>query len=41
MVKNILKNVREESLHRVDVNFTINTKNLDALIGRTAHILFL
>jgi hypothetical protein len=41
MVKNILRNVKGEVLHRVNVNFTINAKNLDSFIGRTAHIMFL
>jgi hypothetical protein len=41
MVKNILRNIKNEVLHRVHVNFTINTKNIDSLIGRTAHIMFL
>jgi hypothetical protein len=41
MVKNILRNVKKSALNRVNVTFTINNKNLDSLIGRTAHILFL
>lgn len=41
MVKNILKNVKSEVLRRVDVLFKISQKNLDSLIGRTAHIMFL
>lgn len=41
MVKNILKNVNPYALKRVNVTFTINSKNLDSLIGRTAHIMFL
>jgi len=41
MVRNILMNVKRDALHRVNVSFTINTKNLDSLIGRTAHIMFL
>lgn len=28
-------------LYRLDVNFNIEESNLDAMIGRTAHILFL
>jgi hypothetical protein len=41
MVKNILRNVKSSALNRMHVNFTINTKNLDSFIGRTAHIMFL
>jgi hypothetical protein len=41
MVKNIFRNIKPESLNRVHVNFTINTKNIDSFIGRTAHIMFL
>ena len=41
MTKNILKNVKSEVLRRVNVLFKINQKNLDSLIGRTAHIMFL
>lgn len=25
-------------IHRIDVNFNVQTKNLDSFIGRTAHI---
>lgn len=41
MVENILRGVREEALHRLTVSFTIGQTNIDSLIGRTAHILFL
>jgi len=41
MVRNILAGVEAEALHRFEVNFTIEQTNLDSLIGRTAHILFL
>ena len=41
MVKNLLKNVKSGSLRRVSVLFQIGERNLDSLIGRTAHILFL
>ena len=27
-----------EPIHRIDVNFNVQTKNLDSFIGRTAHI---
>lgn len=35
MVYNILGS---EPIHRIDVNFNVQTKNLDSFIGRTAHI---
>jgi hypothetical protein len=35
MVCNILGS---EPIHRIDVNFNVQTKNLDSFIGRTAHI---
>ena len=41
MVKNILKNVKSGCLRRINVLFEIGERNLDSLIGRTAHILFL
>ena len=41
MVNNLLGNIPLEVLYRLDVNFQISENNLDALIGRTAHILFL
>ena len=41
MVKNLLRNVKSGSLRRVSVLFQIGERNLDSLIGRTAHILFL
>ena len=41
MVNNILKNVSIDVLYRLDVNFDITETNIDSLIGRTAHILFL
>jgi hypothetical protein len=42
MVNNILgKTSSLEVLYRLDVNFNIEENNLDAMIGRTAHILFL
>jgi len=42
MVNNILgKTNRLETLYRLDVNFNIEETNLDSVIGRTAHILFL
>uniref|UniRef100_A0A7S3FS89 DUF676 domain-containing protein n=1 Tax=Strombidium rassoulzadegani TaxID=1082188 RepID=A0A7S3FS89_9SPIT len=42
MVNNILgKAANLDVLYRLDVNFNIEENNLDAMIGRTAHILFL
>lgn len=41
MVRNILKNVKPGRLRRLDVAFKIEETNIDSLIGRTAHILFL
>lgn len=35
MVDNILG---KSSVHRLDVNFNVKTKNIDSFIGRTAHI---
>jgi hypothetical protein len=49
MVKNVMANLRQAMVYRIDVNFQIQDRyyillidsNLDTLIGRTAHILFL
>ena len=41
MVRNILRHVKSGVLRRVNVIFQIGKSNLDSLIGRTAHILFL
>jgi hypothetical protein len=41
MVNNLLGNVPLDVLYRLDVNFQISETNIDSLIGRTAHILFL
>ena len=42
MVNNILgKCANLEVLYRLDVNFNIEESNIDSMIGRTAHILFL
>uniref|UniRef100_A0A7S2KRC9 DUF676 domain-containing protein n=1 Tax=Zooxanthella nutricula TaxID=1333877 RepID=A0A7S2KRC9_9DINO len=41
MVEHIWAPVQPERVRRLDVNFVIAEKNLDALIGRTAHIQFL
>ena len=41
MAKNILGGLKSKMLFRLDINFKIKDKNLDAWIGRTAHIQFL
>jgi hypothetical protein len=41
MIRNIWEPVKQEGVFRFDVNFSIQEKNLDAVIGRAAHIRFL
>ena len=42
MVNNILGKCQAlDVMYRLDVNFNIEETNLDSMIGRTAHILFL
>eukprot|EP01017_Pseudomicrothorax_dubius_P026621 TRINITY_DN298_c0_g1_i1.p1 TRINITY_DN298_c0_g1~~TRINITY_DN298_c0_g1_i1.p1 ORF type:complete len:775 (-),score=142.76 TRINITY_DN298_c0_g1_i1:117-2441(-) len=41
MVKSIISQLTSDHLYRVNVDFKIAEKNIDAMIGRTAHILFL
>ena len=42
MVNNIFSKCNYlDVLYRLDVNFNIEETNLDSVIGRTAHILFL
>ena len=41
MVSNLLGGVPFDVLYRLDVNFNIEESNIDSMIGRTAHILFL
>jgi len=41
MARNILGNLPIDVVYRIDVDFRISEKNLDSLIGRTAHIQFL
>ena len=41
MVQGMLSNVPLNVLYRLDVNFNIEETNIDSMIGRTAHILFL
>ncbi|EAR94467.2 serine esterase, putative (macronuclear) [Tetrahymena thermophila SB210] len=41
MTQNILSQLSTNSLHRLDVHFHIQEKNIDTLIGRAAHIQFL
>lgn len=38
MAHNILANIPQEVLYRIDIDFNISENNLDSLIGRTAHI---
>jgi hypothetical protein len=42
MVNNLFANCDNlKAMYRLDVNFNIEETNLDSMIGRTAHILFL
>ena len=41
MAQNILKNLPQDVLYRIDIDFSITDNNLDSFIGRTAHIQFL
>jgi len=41
MVNNLFDKSQIEVLYRLDVNFNIEESNFDALVGRTAHIIFL
>jgi hypothetical protein len=42
MVNNIFSKCNNlDVMYRLDVNFNIEETNLDSVIGRTAHILFL
>ena len=41
MVNSMLSSVPFVVLFRLDVNFNIEETNIDSMIGRTAHILFL
>jgi hypothetical protein len=41
MVQNLLSSTPVDVIYRLDVNFNIEETNLDSMIGRTAHILFL
>ena len=41
MADNLLSNSQLDALYRLDVNFKITETNLDSIIGRKAHILFL
>jgi hypothetical protein len=41
MVNSILSKPSVEVLYRLDVNFNIEETNLDSMIGRTAHLLFI
>lgn len=41
MAHNILMRVTAGSIHRIDINFHIDTNDLDTFLGRKAHIEFL
>jgi len=41
MAKNILSEITTDYVYRIDVNFKMEEKNLDSMIGRAAHIKFL
>jgi len=41
MVNSVNEKMQNAELYRVDIGFNILSKNVDNLIGRTAHILFL
>ena len=41
MATKILSNLKTNIVYRIDINFNIQDKNLDAFVGRKAHILFL
>lgn len=41
MAKNILSNITTDCVYRIDINFKLEEKNLDTMIGRAAHIKFL
>jgi len=41
MARNLLAGIQHQRLHRLDVSFCIQQRNLDSFIGRTAHIMFL
>lgn len=41
MVDNIIHETKSNKLFRIDVNFKIDEKTIDNMIGRKAHILFL
>mmetsp|Transcript_26450 Transcript_26450/g.47462 ORF Transcript_26450/g.47462 Transcript_26450/m.47462 type:complete len:719 (+) Transcript_26450:1037-3193(+) len=41
MSGNIVSRIKADQLHRLDVNFKISERNVDTMIGRKAHIMFL
>lgn len=41
MVTSLSEKMKDAELYKIDIGFNINSKNMDNLIGRTAHILFL
>ena len=41
MVKTMMARIPLQVLYRLDVNFNIESKNLDSMLGRTAHMMIL
>ena len=41
MLEALSERLRQTEVYKIDIGFNINKKNMDNLIGRTAHILFL
>ena len=41
MVKAMLERLNVEVLYRLDVNYNIESRGLDSMLGRTAHLLIL
>ena len=41
MADNLISRTKIDALYRLDVNFKIYQTNIDSIIGRRAHILFL
>ncbi len=41
MASAILSNLKTDIIYRIDIQFKILKQDLDALVGKTAHILFL
>ena len=41
MVQSMLDRLNVEVLYRLDINYNIESKGLDSMLGRTAHLLIL